>query len=200
MTNIKSMALEQLSPNRIYEIITLLHATLNRWAPTGTAYQMNCEKIFSGFSPGSGHIANGLCGVLRGLKSDYENDYLISAEELIHADLFSDYLDMAKHLLGEGYKDPAAVIIGSSLEAHLRKLCEKSEIATAKPDGAPLKANTMNDELARPGVYGKSQKKVVTGWLGTRNDAAHGKYDEYSLEQVKLMLDGVRDFIYRYPA
>ncbi len=35
---------------------------------------------------------------------------------------------MAEYLLKEGYKDPAAVITGSTLEEHLRKLCIKNGI------------------------------------------------------------------------
>ncbi len=37
---------------------------------------------------------------------------------------------MAEHLLDEGYKDAATVIAGSSLEPHLRQLCQKSGIPT----------------------------------------------------------------------
>ena len=35
---------------------------------------------------------------------------------------------MAEYLLHEGYKDSAAVIAGSTLESHLRALCNKNGI------------------------------------------------------------------------
>jgi len=32
-------------------------------------------------------------------------------------------------------------------------------------------------------------------WLGIRNSAAHGKYSEYTKEEISLMLQGIRQFI-----
>ena len=51
--------------------------------------------------------------------------------------------------------------------------------------------------LHRGGVYSKLDQKNVTAWLDLRNKAAHGKYAEYQIEQVALMLDGVRNFVTR---
>jgi hypothetical protein len=121
-------------------------------------------------------------------------------EELIHADTFSDLLEMAKYLLDEGYKDPAAVIAGSTLEGHLRALCAKHEIATGSPNGGPKKANLLSEELVKVEAYPNSDGKAVTAWLALRNDAAHGHYDKYQAAQVGLLIDGVRDFIRRVPA
>ncbi|MGA2200340.1 MAG: hypothetical protein ABSG40_00130 [Terriglobales bacterium] len=101
----------------------------------------------------------------------------------------------------EGYKDPAAVVVGSVLEAHLRKLCDKHGIAVVKADGTtPKTADALNAELAAAGIYSKLDQKSVTAWLDLRNNAAHGKYKEYTDEQVAVMLQGVRDFASRYPA
>ena len=55
----------------------------------------------------------------------------------------------------------------------------------------------MNDELAKMGAYTKLDQKPVTAWLGLRNSAAHGRYDEYRAEQAGAMLAGVRDFASR---
>jgi hypothetical protein len=121
-------------------------------------------------------------------------------ESEIHADIFADFLEMADYLLQQGYKDPAAVVIGSVLEAHLRKLCGKHGIPVSKPDGSPKKADTLNSELAAGAVYSKLDQKSVTAWLDLRNQAAHGNYKDYTKEQVVLMLQGVRDFSARHPA
>lgn len=58
----------------------------------------------------------------------------------------------------------------------------------------------VNADLAGARVYSSLDQKNVTAWLGLRNDAAHGHYNEYTGEQVALMLQGVRDFITRHPA
>jgi hypothetical protein len=104
-------------------------------------------------------------GMLQALRDDYESGYLQSVVELVHADLFADFLDMADHLIQQGYKDPAAVVAGSVLEEHLRKLCDKHGIDVLKADGTPKKADALNSELAGAGAYSKLDQKSVTAWL-----------------------------------
>jgi hypothetical protein len=58
----------------------------------------------------------------------------------------------------------------------------------------------MNSELAAAGTYSKLDQKSITAWLDLRNKAAHGKYVEYTQEQVSVMVSGIRDFIVRNPA
>jgi hypothetical protein len=138
--------------------------------------------------------------MLRALRDDYASGYLQSVVELIHADVFADFLDMARYLLEHDYKDAAAVITGSVLEEHLRKLCGKNGMPVAKADGSPKKTDTLNSELAEAGIYSKLDQKSVTAWLDLCNKAAHGHYSEYTKDQVALMLQGVLDFASRYPA
>ncbi len=142
-------------------------------------------------------------GVVEALKYDLEAGYMQTAEELIHGELFSDFLEMASHLLDEGYKDPAAVVCGSSLEGHLRQLAKKLGIETMVDSSSgvrPKKAESINIEICKASGYSVLDQKNVTAWLGLRNKAAHGCYDEYTIDQVKIMLAGVRDFITRNPA
>ena len=107
---------------------------------------------------------------------------------------------MAAHLEESGYKDPAAVLAGSTLEAHLRKLCDKHGVVPVSGSDKPKKADTLNAELKKAGAYNKLDQKNVTAWLDIRNKAAHGRYGEYTKEQVKLLINSVRDFINRHPA
>ncbi len=140
-----------------------------------------------------------LRGILRLLKENR-----IPFREIVSAEIFSDFLDMAKHLLDESYKDAAAVIIGSVLEEHLRKLCIKTsiplELSDVKGKMKPKKASTLNTDLVAAGVYGKSDQAYVEAWQKTRNDAAHGDYLKYTKEQVANLLQAVKDFITRLPA
>jgi hypothetical protein len=153
---------------------------------------------WQGRNPGS--AIRELAGVLHALRADYEAGYLRSVEELIHADVFADFLEMATHLLDSGYKDPAAVITGSVLEEHLRKLADRQGVPTADASGRPRKADTLNADLVKQGAYNKLQQKAVTAWLGLRNDAAHGQYENYDQRQVESLVRDVRDFLIRYPA
>ena len=138
-------------------------------------------------------------GVVKALLADIQNGYLESFEELAHSNVFSDYIEMSEYLLGRDYKDAAAVIAGSTLEVHLRLLCTKNEVST-EVDGKNKMANVMNEDLARESVYNKLDQKSINSWIGLRNDAAHGNYDNYTKKQVNLQISGIRDFIARYPA
>lgn len=179
-------------------ITNRLASTIKRLAPRDTVYERNLENILS--RKGHEYIhQRPLAGVLMALRREYELGYLQSVEEVIHRDTFASFLDMARHLQANGYKDPAAVIAGSTLEQHLRELCNKHQIVI-EVGGKPKKADTMNAELAKAGVYSKLDQKNVTSWLGLRNDAAHGNYGNYTAQQVQLLLDSIGDFIARHPA
>ena len=186
------------------ESVTLACAALNRLAPPGSIYLSRMEKalgiVVVGVPGNRGakylEILTSLQGTLKALRADYAADRLQSFQELIQADLFSDFLEMAEHFLESGFKDPAAILAGGVLEEHLRKLCGKQGITlSAKP-----KLDTMNADLARVNAYSKNEQKQITAWAGLRNDAAHGNYNNYSMDEVKLMLAGVRAFISRNSA
>jgi hypothetical protein len=142
-------------------------------------------------------------GILRALSEDIQGGYLQNLESLISANIFTDFLEMASHLIEEGYKDAAAVLIGGTLEEHLRRLCLKSSIdveITTTAGVKPKKADQMNAELSKANVYTKLDQKNVTAWLDLRNKAAHGEYGKYTNDQVALFLSSIRDFITRIPA
>jgi len=180
------------------ELVGKLTSTLDRLAPQGTHHRRNLDLLFKKFGDSRVGIPS-LVGAVNALRSDYQNAYLQTFEELVHASMFSGFLDMAEHLHSTGYKDAAAVIVGSVLEQHLRELCTKNKIATHVGTRAQ-KADQLNSELSSSSIYSKLDQKNVTAWLGLRNDAAHGNYAGYTADQVRLMLDAVRDFMTRNPA
>jgi hypothetical protein len=170
------------------EISTVVAATLDRLAPANSPYRRSMD-----------HILSSKLGALRALRRDYDAGYLGSVQSLVRAEVFADFLEMAEHLLAQGYKDPAAVLAGSVLEEHLRSLCDGRGIPS-KASGKPKKADSMNADLASADVYNKLDQKSVTAWLDLRNKAAHGHYDEYTADQVGNMLSGVREFAARVAA
>ena len=140
---------------------------------------------------------NGL-NILSSIKNEIENDWLISFKQMVSAEIFSDFFEMSKYLLDLKYKDPAAVMIGSVLEEHLRLLCRNNSVDITylkNGDTIPKKANKLNADLTKAGVYGVLEQKNISAWLDLRNRAAHGKYGEYNQEQVELMYQGVLNFI-----
>ena len=184
----------ELTHEKRTELLASAQAAITRYAPPGSAYRD--EVDFSSGAVPDGYRLQCLIGAVEALREDYKAGALTPIQELIRAEVFDDFLEMSEHLLDQGYKDAAAVLIGSVLEAHLRKLCDRSKIPTQIID-KPKKADSLNSELAAKKVYEKGDHKSVTAWLDLRNNAAHGHYDKYGAEQVKLLLLGVRDFINR---
>jgi hypothetical protein len=141
-------------------------------------------------------------GIFRASKADYGGGYVIRLQEILASEIFADFLEMAEHLQKEGYKDAAAVIASGTLETHLRRLCTKNniDIEVITPKGIQArKADQMNADLVKALVYSKLDQKNVTAWLDLRNKAAHGNYQQYSTEQVVLLIAGIREFIARNP-
>ena len=140
--------------------------------------------------------------ILNSVKKELEDGWVFELKDLVTAEIFTDFLEMAEYFLSEGYKDPAAVIIGGVLEEHLRQLCQKNNIPVTITKGekeVAIKANQLNQNLAKAEQYNKLEMKNVTAWLDLRNNVAHGKYNEYDKSQVKEMLQGVMGFITRNP-
>lgn len=147
--------------------------------------------------------ARGLRQILVAAREEMVGGWSVSVRGLIAADIFADFLEMAGYLLAERYKDASAVMIGSVLEEHLRQLCVchgmGTEFVNGKGESVPKKADQMNTDLSKAGVYGRLDQKNVTAWLDLRNKAAHGRYTEYTQPQVELMHQAVSDFMARIP-
>jgi hypothetical protein len=139
-------------------------------------------------------------GILNSIKTEIEKGWLTTVKGLVSAEIFTDFLETAEYLLEQNYKDPAAVIVGSTLEEHLRQLCKKNNIPVEETKSGktlPKKADSLNNELYTAGIYNKLDQKNITAWLDLRNKAAHGHYGDYKHEQVENMLKGIMEFMTR---
>jgi hypothetical protein len=133
-------------------------------------------------------------GALKGLRHALDAGLLQDLRRLLQADIFADFLEMAEHLLSEGYKDASAVLIGGVLEDTLRKLSAANNLPLLTTPGKPLTIEPLNVNLAKAGVYSPLTKKQVTSWADLRNNAAHGDYGKYTADDVKQMLLFVQRF------
>lgn len=181
------------------ELLSLMVATIERFAPPSSVYVTSTHATMKKMGEYNAVNIPYVVGNLRALRTAYQAGYLATIAELVHAELFADFLEMAEYLLSEGYKDPAAVLGGSVLEEHLRQLSAKHGVPVTA-GGKPKKADLLNAELASACVYTKLDQKSVTAWLDLRNKAAHGKFTEYGKQQVELLLQSVRDFMVRVTA
>ena len=150
-----------------------------------------------------GHVSNknrqietGI-SILKEIRFQVEHDFLFDLDTMVAGEIFTDFLDMAEHFLSLHYKEAPAVLIGGVLEERLRKMCTKHGLDILKPNGKPKEAEALNTDLYAGKFISLNDKKNLTGYIGIRNSAAHMKPDEFTIDQVQIMLLGVREFIAR---
>ena len=139
---------------------------------------------------------------LSGLKHNYESGFLDSLHDQIVANVSGDYMSQAEALLGEGVDGqhdhvPAAVLCGAVLENRIRTYCEQQRppLPTVTPKGDAMTLGPLISELDQAKAFDKQTRNMLKSWADIRNHAAHGRFDEFSREQVELMLMGVNQFL-----
>src|ERR1022692_424442 len=115
--------------------VVRLRAAIERFAPTFTVYAKEMNSAASDKNNTQGHLIQVYLGILRAIRADVEEGWIVGLAELLHADTFSDLIEQADELASKLYKDAAAVVIGSVLEAHLRLLCQKYGVNTQLQSG-----------------------------------------------------------------
>lgn len=166
---------EEADPLRV---MTRLHAAVDRLAPPRSVYRNRAAGINS-----EGLLAD-LISVVEALRDDYAAGAMIAYEEIVHAGVFDDFLDMAAELTGKGFHGPAAVLAGSVLEEHLRKVADKSGIALTDDRDRPKSVETLSVELVKQAVINEPRRKIIAGWYGQRTQAAHGNFDAVIPEET----------------
>jgi hypothetical protein len=203
-----------------WEIHTLLLETIWQLSPENSTFRRNAKHIvdrpldhYHSYSLRSTFCdkdklfedIDDLFSVLSGLKTAYEDNLLISVKQRIHADIFKDFIEIADNFLQESekLKCPAAVMLGSVLESHIKKLCENNDIETTYMKAEKIKSrhfHDMNVDLTKKGIFNNLIQRQNDFWYGIRSEAAHGKEENYSKQQVEDMLSGIRRLIIDYPA
>jgi hypothetical protein len=132
-----------------------------------------------------------MSAVFLAAQEDFNGGYLSSVRALVQAEVFTSELEQATALLDAGYKAPAAVVAGAVLETGLRELCDRQNIQYSKLD-------RMNAGLAKAGTYNLLQQKRITALAQIRNDAAHGKPDQFTEADIKSMITDIERFLADY--
>ena len=137
-----------------------------------------------------GDVEHGI-GILTALKEDIELGFLTKVRDLVSAEIFTDFIEMAQHLLDNNYKDSAASLIGAVLENGLRQIAQKHSVDIKSGNDI----GSLNTKLADKEVYNRLVQKQIQAWKAIRNSADHGKFSEYKAEDVKSMLEGAQRFL-----
>lgn len=128
-------------------------------------------------------------GVLQGLRLDVEAGYLTGLRQLVVAEVFSDFLDMADHLDTQGYSHPAASLAGAVLEDALRRAVTD---AGRKP-GKNLES--LAEVALHAEIFGPTTYKQIKVWIDLRNDADHGNFGSVSRDQVSSFVRDLPGFL-----
>ena len=185
-----------LGPERVQELSSIAvrgGQLIQKLYGQGSQYEQSWKQVLAmkGFSlmynSHSKHVSE-LWGILKGVQHDLQSGMLVDFRRLLQAEIFADFLEMAEHLLDEGYKDAAAVLLGAILEDSLRKVATATGVATVAPNGKALTIDPLNVAIAKNGTYNALVQKQITSWANLRNDAAHGNFSKYDDGHVRQML------------
>ena len=133
---------------------------------------------------------------------DYAAGSRFEIEPSVRRALFFDFLDMAAALLDASDRQSAATsaapVAGATFEEYLRKLADANGIETVDSAGERVKAESLNTKLCGERVYDLTEQMQATAWLDLRNKAYLGKRHEFTAQEVRLMIQGVADFMRRH--
>lgn len=154
---------------------------------------VHTQQFETAFANFNGYLSSfrTLYAIFLSAKEDYEGGYIFTLRGLVKAEVLSDALEQADELLTSGYKDPACVLIGVSLEIAVKELASRNSVPVAKLD-------KMNADLCKAGTYNVAKQKQITAWADLRNKAAHGDWDAYSEGDIRDMHVGVLRFLGDY--
>lgn len=133
-------------------------------------------------------------GILKALREDISGGYLSDIKTLVSSEVFSDFLDMAYHLIENKYKDPAASLCGAVLEDGLRRIAKKANITVKSKDDV----SSLNQKCADAMIYNRLMQKKLQVYTDIRNNADHGHFVQYTQDDVIDMHKGISAFLVDY--
>ncbi|MBB3208601.1 hypothetical protein FHS27_004433 [Rhodopirellula rubra] len=132
------------------------------------------REVLARDSPNNIETAIGMQGTLKAIDEALDNDLLVRFEDLVFAEAFSDLVEQAEYLFGQGYVLASGVILRAVLEERLLQMCDRGGCLPTKK--RPTIAD-YNTELYKAKVYDKITMKHVDSMAAIGNDAAHNNPD-----------------------
>jgi hypothetical protein len=166
--------------------------------------QQKLIENFNKIKNSADHLLWGIA-TLKGLKEDFEKDFLGDLLLQVESEIAGDYMGQAEKLLEEGQSGefdhvPAAVLSGAVLEKVLRTLCNNQQppISTTKSNGEKKTLDLLISDLKKADVFNEAKAKQLRAWAAIRNHAAHGEFDQFTRKDVEQMIKGVKNFLEDY--
>jgi Domain of unknown function (DUF4145) len=149
----------------------------------------NFKKVYDSFGSSRSEFERAK-GIFRAAKSDFMGGYAFSVEASLSAEIFGDFIALAKQALSEGHKDVAAVLASAALEDTLKKF-------------AALNGLTVDDQvmqsvvsaLKAKGLVGGAQKSLLDTMPKIRDFAMHANWSKITSEDVSSVIGFTEQFL-----
>lgn len=152
------------------------------------------RKRIMGYTYGEGAkmtlLAQHAHGMLKSFKQDCDGGLLGNLRNEAKAEVFADFLSLAKVAIDEGQKDVAAVLTCAALEDALKKYCTANGHAAEDDD-----MSTVIGKLKSNGLLGGAEAKVVQSYVQLRNKAFHAEWEKLGIAEVQSLIAYLDSFI-----
>jgi hypothetical protein len=132
-------------------------------------------------------------GVIKAAREEYVRGFAIEYHLSVSAAIFGDLLSQAEYLLDKNYLQAAAVIAGAALEEGLKSRARSTGIEIGPKDTLFPVIYKLKDTS----VLNDFESKKLEGVGHIRNEAAHGGEFSYKSEDVRSMVNQVRETLSR---
>jgi hypothetical protein len=131
-----------------------------------------------------------VAAILDALLADAKAGLIASVADRARAETFDDFLDHADAYLREKRKNESGVIAGIVFEDAVRRICRKDGIVEKS-----VKLDALISELASRGEFSGVKAKRARAAADVRTKASHAQWDEFELEDVRAVIEFVREVI-----
>lgn len=170
-------------------LISAQHAVQLVCPSSTNAYHVHANRIVTDALFAASRVSQ-MCALLLRLWAEIEGGLLTTFENRVIAATFDDFLDHGAEYLKGGRKDEAAVIAGIVFEDTIRRISRILEI-----DEKGVALETLITELAKRGILTGLKAKRGRAAAGLRTSAAHARWGEIQLSDVKPVIEFTRELM-----
>lgn len=131
-----------------------------------------------------------MLGILSTLRSDIDNGFISSIQNQAAGEIYGNFTSLAKSLVHEGHKDPAAVLACGALEDSMKKFAMKNGLNVYEQE-----LSGVVNALKAAGLLKGAQSGVVQSFVKLRNKIFHAQFDKVELPEIMSLISFVETFI-----
>ena len=168
--------------------LNLIQGTLGSKSPHTKAFENELSTISNNYV--DDRKLNSFKGLFLAAKADFGVGLEFNVERLVAAEVFGDFVVLAKAALAEGNHTVAAVLACAALEDALKRY------AVAK--GLDVEGKTMEEvvnSLKSKGLVSGPQKSLLAAMPRIRNAAMHADWDKITPNEAGSVLGYVEQFL-----